>query len=132
MNPTTPHPRSAFLSRIRLAVSSFCIALVCPAALLAQYAVSGTKIINGGSEFIVKGANIEGYRSYHYRDCSNDANAVKTWGFNTIRIRCFIGNPHPQYGQQYNTSKPWLYTMIDRFRAAGIVVIVSVQKRGQV
>lgn len=99
--------------------------LVFPSIGRSQFVVSGSQILNGATPFIIKGANIEGYNSYFYRDCSNDGAALKTWGFNAVRIRCFIGNPHPEFGQQYNTSKPWLYAMIDKLRAQGLVVIVG-------
>ena len=128
MIPKSVYKRTLF-TRLRLGATMAALTFACPSALLAQYAVSGTKITNGGAEFIVKGTNIEGQNTYYWRDCSNDAAITKAWGFNTIRIRCYMGNPYagvPNYNPQVPRTKQWLYEMIDKYRAAGVVVMICV------
>ena len=126
MNPVVYRCLSTSFSKVRLGGAIALLSLLSPSLSQAQYAVSGTKITNGGAEFVVKGTNIEGQSVYFWRDCSNDAALVKTWGFNTVRIRCYLGDPYAGIWTQYPRTKEWLYGMVDKFRAQGIVVIICV------
>lgn len=58
-----------------------------------NFQVIGTKIYDPrGREFIVKGTNAPGYRYVWPGDTKADLPDIDRWGFNLIRLNCYLGN----------------------------------------
>lgn len=102
-----------------------------------KFVVSGKLILkknsadDPGTPFQIKGTNFNG-TNWNW-DFSNDVNdasmpgkVADVWGFNTIRINCFI-NSHQSYKRKWNaTDDQKLKTLIDRMTAKGVVCMIEV------
>jgi mannan endo-1,4-beta-mannosidase len=107
-----------------------------PAVATGNFRVEGTTIYGpDGNVFIPVGGNMNGYKwgwSNRTLDPRHIESLVEEWGFNTIRLNCYIKGYHRsaryrRYGDfegTYNVNND-LDAIIDAYTARGVVVIIG-------
>lgn len=82
------------------------------------------KIIDpNGNDFVIKGVNIQGYRSWEKRSVLQDVHLIAdVWKFNTVRLNCFIGQNSWGDGTGANND---IDAIIKAFTAKKVVVEID-------
>lgn len=93
-----------------------------PTAFAADtFSVSGTAILKNGSEFVIKGVNVNGPNWVWPRETTQDAGLIgDVWKFNTVRVQAFIDPVNGSY-----TTNNDLNNIVNAFTSRGIVVIIE-------
>jgi hypothetical protein len=88
-----------------------------------MFKVVGNKIIAPDDKpFIIKGINVQGLNWVWPRSVVKDLNLIKLWGFNTIRVNCFLT---PKAGEIIYDDNNDLDLIIQTFTKERIVVMLE-------